>query len=424
MKKRLGWGIGIGLVLAAGLGWWFWRNSQSPLKVSSGMVSRISMQEDIYATGSVVPNSRQDVYALNSGIVSKVAVQAGDSVKAGQALVAFNSTLADAQVAQAQANVEAAQASVNAAQRGLEDIKQAQSAAKASAVTAGGVQAGSGTVNISGTGGGNLIPNNGAGSNGAVTNPATHSLAAANTALSSSLESTQAVHQAEGTLAQSQAGLKQAQEALNVAQVQRDQFTSKAAADGTVLEVNVQAGEPAPVQQPLVVVADLAHLNVLVQLNEMDATKVKVGGKVKVTSKTLGSASLTGVIEKIAPEAVAQPTAAQGSASPTVAVTIRLDKVPAELKPGYSVTIQAIVATKKGVLAVPLEALFQEGSKNYVYRIQDGHLHKTEVKVGIGNDTDQEITSGLKPGDLIVLNPTNELSEGLAVTPDQGSGSG
>ncbi|WP_088228856.1 efflux RND transporter periplasmic adaptor subunit [Desulfosporosinus sp. FKB] len=398
MKKRLWWGIGIVVVLLAAGGWWLWRNTQTPLKVSAGKVSPISMQEDIYATGSVAPNSRQDVYALNPGLVSKVAVKAGDSVKTGQGLVALDQTLANAQVAQAQANVDAAQAAVNAAQGNVTDLKQAQNAVQSSAATAGAAQAGVGTVNISGTVGGNISGNMGSASSG----------------LGSS------VHQAEGTLAQSQAGLKQAREALQAAQVQRDQLTYKSTLDGTALEVNAQAGNPAPVQQPLVVVADLKHLNVQLQLNEMDAAKLKVGGKVTVTSKTLGSTSLTGVVAEIAPEAVIQPSA-QGNNSPTVAVTVRLDQAPAVLKPGYSVTVQAIVATKKNVLAVPLESLFQEGSKNYVYRIQNGLLQKTEVKVGIGNDTDQEITAGLKSGDLIVLNPTNQLSEGQAVTPDWGS---
>ncbi|KLU66098.1 putative efflux system component YknX [Desulfosporosinus acididurans] len=414
MKKRLWWGIGIVVVLLAAGGWWFSRNAQSPLKVSAGKVSPISMQEDIYATGSVVPNSRQDVYVLNPGLVSKVTVKAGDSVKTGQVLVGLDQTLANAQVAQAQANVDAAQAGVNAAQGNVTDLKQAQSAVQSSAATAGAAQAGAGTVNISGTGGGNINGNSGS----AGLNPASGGSAFPSALSSSGLGSS--VHQAEGTLAQSQAALKQAQEALQVAQAQRDQLTYKSSLDGTALEVNVQAGNPAPVQQPLVVIADLKHMNVNMQLNEMDAAKLKMGGKVTVTSKTLGSTSLTGVIAKIAPEAVIQPSA-QGNASPTVAVTVRLDQAPVLLKPGYSVTVQAIVATKKNVLAVPLESVFQEGSKNYVYRIQNGLLHKTEVKVGIGNDTDQEITAGLKSGDQIVLNPTNQLSEGQAVTPDLGS---
>lgn len=374
------------------------------------------MQEDVYATGNVVPDSRQEVRVINPGLVSKVAVKVGDSVKAGQLLVALDSTLADAQVAQAQANVDAAQATVNAAQSNLEDAKRARSAAETSASITSSAQGSMGTVNINGTGGGS-VSGVGTGGGGAVGSNALPAASASANALASS----GAVHQAEGSLAQSQAALKQAQEALHVAQVQQSQLSYKAAFAGTVLEVNAQAGDLASIQQSLVVVADLTQMNVNVQLNEMDASKLLQGGKVTVSSKTLGSTSITGVISKIAPEAVAQASV-QGNASPTVGVTIRLDQVPAGLKPGYNVNIQTIVAVKKGVLAVPQEALFQEGSKNFVYRIQEGHLHKTEVKVGIGNDTHQEITGGLNSGDLIVLNPSNQLSEGMSVAPDQGSG--
>ena len=342
VKKRLWWGIGILLILVSAFGvWWIWGRAQSTLKVKAGAVASISMQEDVYATGSVVPVSRQEVVVLNPGRVAKVAVKVGDSVKAGQILVTLDTTLEDAQVAQAQANVEAAQTNVDAAQ--------------------------------------------------------------------------------SYTLAQSKAALKQAQETLKVAQAQQGQMVYKASIAGTVLEVNVQAGNISPVQQPLVLVADLSQMNVEAQLNEVDAGKVQLGGKVTVTSKVLGNTSVQGTIVEIAPEAVSQPSV-QGNASPTVRVKIRLDQVPVGLKPGFTVSIQIIVATKEGVLAVPQEALFQEGSKNYVYQIEGGRLLKTEVTVGIGNDTHQEIISGVKVGDVVVLNPSNQLAPGLPVTPDTGSG--
>jgi len=342
VNKRLRWGIGLLLILALGFGlWWFWGRAQGPLLVKAGAAAPISMREEVYATGSVVPVSRQEVRVLSPGRVAKVAVKVGDSVQAGQILVTMDTTLADAQVAQAKANVEAAQTNVDAAPM-----------------------------------------------------PA---------------------------LAQSKAALKQAQETLKVAQVQLGQLTYKAAIAGTVLEVKAQEGNLSPVQEPLAIVADLAKMNVEAQLNEIDAGKVQLGSKVTVTSKVLGNTTIQGTISQIAPEAVAQPSV-QGNASPTVGVKIRLDQVPTGLKSGFTVAIDFIVATKAGILAVPQEALFQEGKQNYVYRIQAGRLHKTEVKMGIGNDTHQEITSGLTAGDLVVLNPSNQLSEGLEVTLDTGSG--
>lgn len=377
MKKRLKWGSGILVVgvLAFGI-WWIWGRTPAPLKVKAGVVVPTSMQEEVYATGTVVPVSLQEALALSPGRIAKVAVKVGDAVKAGQVLVTLDSTLADAQVAQAQAGVEAAQTNVNTAQTNLDELKKAQTASAAS------MSAGLST--------------------GVAVSPSTMS-------------------QAEGVSAQSKAALKQAQAALKVAQVQQGQLVYKATIGGTVLEVNAQAGNLSPVQQPLAIVADLSQMNIEAQLNEVDAGKVKLGEKVTITSQTLGSASAQGTIVEIAPEAVTVPSV-QGNASPTVGVKIRLDQVPTGLKPGYTVSLQIIVATKTGVLAVPQEALFQEGSKNYVYRIQAGRLHKTEVKIGIGDDINQEITSGLMKGDLVVLNPSSQYSEGMSVTPDTGSG--
>ncbi len=368
MKKPLWWGVGIVFILALAYGaWWIWGRDQGPMEVKAVAVAPISMQEEVYATGSLVPVSRQEVKVLNPGLVTKVAVKSGESVKVGQILVTLDSTLADAQVAQARASVEAARTGVDSAQTNLDELNKVQnSASQFNPVSSG------------------------------------------------------TIRQAEGALAQSKAALKQAQEALKIAQVQQGQMIYKATIAGTVLEVNAQAGNLSPVQQPLVLVADLSQMNVESKLNEVDAGKVRLGGKVTISSKLLGNTPAQGTITEISPQAVATPSV-QGNSSPTVGIKIHLEKVPAGLKPGFTVNLQMIVATKEGVLAVPQEALFQEGKKNFVYLIQEGKLLKTEVTIGIGNDTHQEISSGLKAGDLIVRNPSNELSQGLAVTPDTGS---
>jgi HlyD family secretion protein len=370
VKKPLWWGLGVVFVLALAFGAWrIWGREQGPVKVKAVAVAPMTLQEEVFATGSVVPVSRQEIRVLNPGLVTKVAVKAGDFVKAGQILVTLDTALTDAQVAQAKANVEAAQTNVKAAQSNLDELKKSQDSAF-------------------------------------MVNP-----------LSSGT-----ISQAEAVLAQSKAAFKQAQEALKIAQLQKGQMIYKAALAGTVLEVNAQAGNLSPVQQPLVIVADLSQINVEANLNEVDAGKVQLGGKVTISSRLLGNTTIQGTITEISPQAIVIPSV-QGKSAPTVGVKIRLDQVPAALKPGFTVNVQVITAAKEGVLAVPQEVLFQEGKRNYVYLIQEGKLAKTEVTIGIGNETYQEITSGLKAGDLVVLNPSDELSPGLAVTPDTGSGS-
>jgi HlyD family secretion protein len=86
------------------------------------------------------------------------------------------------------------------------------------------------------------------------------------------------------------------------------------------------------------------------------------------------------------------------------------------------VNLKILTASKEGVLAIPQEALFQEGGKNYVFRVVNFKLEKTEVSLGIVNETLQEITSGLKAGEQVVLNPTSQIAPGMSVQVDTGSG--
>lgn len=452
MRKHLWWGLAGALILSLALGaWWIWGTPEEPLKVKAGVVEPISMQEDVYATGSVAPVSRQAVQVMTPGRVANVAVKVGESVQVGQTLVTLETTLVDAQVAQAKGNVEAAQTSVRVAQVNLDELRKAQREAReaseasatraakaASAANAARAANESNVIHLasfladaSEIGLADASESGLADSVGDLSAGALSALFPFNTVQNSSIQVTPVtpvnpisptvIRQAEGAVTQSKGAVKQAQEMLKVAQVQQGQMTHKARLAGTVLEVNAEVGNLSPVQSPLIVVADLTQMNVEAQLNEVDAGKVKLGGKATLTSKMLGEASVQGTIVEIAPVAVAKPSI-QGISSPTVGVKIRLDEVPSGLKPGFTVRIEMIVATKEGVLAVPQEALFQEGNKNYVYRIQEARLHKTEVTLGIGNDTHQEISSGLNAGDQVVLNPSKELSDGMLVTPEVGSG--
>lgn len=388
MSKRILWGISA-LVLTSALAlgaWWTWGKGPEGVKVRVATASPSVIHQEVYTTGTVIPTAKQEVRVVSPSKVAKVSVKVGETVNVGQSLVQLDTTLADAQVAQSQASVNTAQSNLSAAQANLEAMKNA---------------AQGNTINI---------PMNGqVGASGNVTESAGSGQGAA------------ALKQAEASVSQAQAVLKQAQEGLRLAKVQRDQNNYTSSLKGTVLELNAQEGNVASVQVPLVVVADLSNLRVEAQLNEVDAGKVKVGQKVNVSSKVVGETGITGTVAEIAPQAVSK-VSVQGNTPPSVAVGVNLDKVPTELKPGFTVSLKILTASKEGVLAIPQEALFQESGKNYVFRVVNLKLEKTEISLGIVNETLQEITSGLQVGDQVVLNPTSQLAHGMLVQVDAGSG--
>ena len=61
------------------------------------------------------------------------------------------------------------------------------------------------------------------------------------------------------------------------------------------------------------------------------------------------------------------------------------------LLPNVDVNTTIIIGSKQDAITVPREAVREDGNRNYVYLLKDGHLHRQEVKLGISNLTRVEI---------------------------------
>ena len=69
-----------------------------------------------------------------------------------------------------------------------------------------------------------------------------------------------------------------------------------------------------------------------------------------------------------------------------------------------SVQVQVETQTIKDTLFVPVEAIFEDKERFYVYvRTENGGSREADVKIGESNDRFAQITSGLNEGDVIYL---------------------
>ena len=82
----------------------------------------------------------------------------------------------------------------------------------------------------------------------------------------------------------------------------------------------------------------------------------------------------------------------------------------------YRVRVRIFTAQASGTLAIPRSALFR-GAKNdwRVFTVRGGRAHLQAVKVGLSNDEQAEITSGLGEDDRVILAPETNLKEGQRV---------
>lgn len=146
-------------------------------------------------------------------------------------------------------------------------------------------------------------------------------------------------------------------------------------------------------------------------LNEVDAAKLKVGNKATLTFDAIEGLTLTGKVAEI--DAVG--TVSQGVVS--YAVKIAFDSQDSRVKSGMTANASIQTDVRQDVLMVPSSAV---KTQNGVSRVQifspelanmggtQGVVSVTapsqvEVKIGISDDTNVEIVSGLTEGEQVVV---------------------
>lgn len=90
---------------------------------------------------------------------------------------------------------------------------------------------------------------------------------------------------------------------LSLARAVLEKLTIRAPIDGTVLQVNIKAGELAApsAAQPLVLLANLSDLRVRAELDERDITEIKIGQTASIRAVALPGREFAGKIVSISP---------------------------------------------------------------------------------------------------------------------------
>lgn len=189
----------------------------------------------------------------------------------------------------------------------------------------------------------------------------------------------------------------QSRAALDQARLRLEQATLAAPMGGTVTALNVRPGEMAGAGQPVVVLSDLAVLEVEINLDETDVAQVAIGQEARVSVDAFPGVELTGEVTYIAPAAQTQAGVVLYPA------TIRLTPGELPIRVGMTADVEIVSASREDALIVPLRAIHTEGERAYVYRLVGGQTERVEVALGLVTDVEAEITGGLVEGDVVVV---------------------
>jgi len=220
-------------------------------------------------------------------------------------------------------------------------------------------------------------------------------------------------------LKRTQAAVIGAEAALRSAQVAVEYTLIRAPFDAVVLTKNADVGDivtplgaAANAKASVVTIADMASLQVEVDVSESNLARVKMGQPCEIQLDALPDSRFPGAVHMIV------PTADRSKASVMVKVRFaeRDPRVLPEMSARVAFLERAITREEETPrTAVNPAAIVSRNGKQAVFIVKDDKAVETAVTVG-GKIGDQiEVREGIKPGEKVVTNPPKKLRNGSKV---------
>ena len=229
--------------------------------------------------------------------------------------------------------------------------------------------------------------------------------------------------------------------------------TIYAPADGTISSLGVELGERVLGTQQMtgteiLRVANLNNMEVEVDVNENDIVKISIGDSTKIQVDAYLKKEFKGIVTSISNSASTTTTADQVT---NFKVKVRILKESYQdllegkpvtyspFRPGMTATVDIITKRKENVIGVPISSIVVKAdtaaTKKFEMKeeepedkkvaaksdkkfecvfVKDGNKAKIRiVKTGIQDDTNIEVVSGLKKGDVVIVGPYTTVTKDL-----------
>ncbi len=376
-RGRKKWWIIAGILLAALILFVVLRGGGTT-QVEAGVVASAYPAQAITAlnaTGRVTAQRKAAVSTKATGRLEFLGVQEGSVVKSGDILARIENKDVTATQDQARAGVLAAKANL---EQGLAEMRDAQS---------------------------NLTRS--------------EDLAKKNFISGASLDTAKArFDKAKAAVASLNGAIGVAQANLRATAVSVEQTLIRAPFDGVVLTKNANVGDiitpfssAADSKGAVVNMADMSTLEVEADVSETSISKISVGQPVQIQLDAFPDLRIPGKVSRTV------PTVDRSKA--TLLVKVEFMERDPRVLPDMSAKVSFLTrplteAEKKPVTAVQSSAVTKRDGKDVVFVIENDVAKQTAIVVA-GKIGDLVQVSGVKPGDKVVITPSEKLKDGAAV---------
>ena len=186
---------------------------------------------------------------------------------------------------------------------------------------------------------------------------------------------------------------------------QRNDMIIRAPRGGVIGYRDVEVGSFLSAGSKILTLIDNSHLYVDCSLSENDAALLSTGLPVSVTIDALG-ATYSGKIVYVSP--------GMGAGTKSYVARISLDIAKGDIKAGLFARTSVDILQRKDTLFAPKDAVLTKNGITtvFVYNHEDGTVEEREVKIGLINDEEVELLSGVKEGDEVVITNLDRMKNG------------
>jgi len=426
-RKKILIGVAIVLVGAAVVAANFYFKKKDGIVVTAEAVRARDLEAIVSASGKLQAKRFVNMSAVQMGRVTRLAVEEGDRVKAGQFLLQIDPNIL-------RGSVQRGEAAVAGARSGLEQARVGIATAQANLTLARDQAKRQREL----------------WKEGLTTREALDQA-----------ESLLAVRETELQAAQSEVQnrqhmIQQESASLSTSRYNLDQVTLIAPFDGIVTRRNIEEGENVVVGTmnnagtQLLTVADMSIVEAELEVDETEIPSVKIGQRAKVTIDAISGDTFPGKVTEIGNSPLQTPAQAQaGQQATNFKVVVTLDKAPEAVRPGFTCSAEITTGTRSQAVAVPIQAMavrelvYDKAGKivrppkddkkkrssspeptvsaaelepgqtrkevEGAFLMRNGIATFVPVKTGIAGDKYFEVLSGLKAGDQVITGPYNNV---------------
>lgn len=353
-------------------------------------VHAASSQQQLTLPGTVIPLATVHIYARATGYLKARYVDIGDKVHKGQLIAAISAPDLDASVLQQQ----------SALQGSRQALSKAQSQQTLAQVTFDRVH---------------TLVQHGV----LAQQDDDQALATLRSATDDARAAQSAIHVAEAALqhAAALAGFEQLRSPINGTVTARNvEVGSLIAASGSgeglipTPMASQTGGPPTGGAQgnELFQIADTSNLVVFITAPEMDAPFLQTGQPAKLTFSEMPSETFVGTVTRTS-DSLSQQTR-------TLLLEIKVADPEHRLRPGMFASVDLSFRSADPGVLIPGDSILPLAQGQFVAVVENGIVHLKPVHAGRDLGTQVYVTTGLRDGESLVVNPTDAIKEGAHVT--------